>query len=557
MKVAMAAARKQLTGVTLALLSGLLLGLSFPPADLSWLIWISLVPLLWATLDAPHARSAFAYGLITAVVFYLITTYPLMSAHSWSGWQAAATEAEQTALVSEQKRALLILWLIWPFFAGSFWALSTLALYSLNHSNYWRIAAFFPPLLIVLTEWIRSEISFRHHWSFIGNAALDIPGVLQLSSVGGVWLLSWLVILVNIGLLAVFRRAARPRREWKLAGAVVLILGSVVIWGSWHEKQLDRIPEGANQLRVAALQFHSEEYTPADFSSIGIEYSYLDLMLQISTGAIGNIDLLVLPESVAFAALSIDGSSVEGLPKELQAPLQDWEQSIAWIINEGESGLIIALGSETIERSKLFNSMTFWNSDGLQHVYHKQELVPFAEFQPESLKFFSFGQGIRFSPGTQSSVAEVSGWKVGSFICQEVLTPSVIRNSVRNGAQILISGGNDGVFSNLAISEVHAKVARIRAAETGRYIVRAMKTGVSAVISPTGKELSRSPSIDPYISVGSVRPMDSMTLYVRFGDWPIGIAIVLILVGIADYRRQKALPSAHQVRSKPLFRSVD
>lgn len=527
--------RSTFAGLMLAVLSGVLLGLAFPPLDFSWLIWMALVPLLWATMHAPGARVAFAYGLTTAVIFYLITTYPLTSAHSWSGWQSVASETEQTALITQQKRKLFTLWILWPFWAGLFWGISTALLQKLHKTGHWRIAVFAPPIFIFLTEWLRSKTSYNHHWSFLGNAAIDMPGVIQLSALGGVWLISWLVILVNIALLALIPSASR--KDWKLAGFIASLFLAVILLGSWQARQIEQVPAGADQLRVAAIQHHHDAYTPEDYSAIGIEIDFLDLMLQVSSGAIGHIDILVLPESIAFAALSIDGTYVEGLPREIQQPLSDWTDSITWIISQGQADLVIALGAETVEGGELYNSMTFWTMEGLEHVYHKRELVPLAEYQPEMLKFFAFSGDVHFSAGKQSTAANIRGQRLGTFICQEVLTPAVIHDSVRNGAEILISGGNDGVFANPAIAEVHAKLARIRAVESGRYIVRAMKTGISAIISPSGRELSRSPSSDAYVVVAQIRRMEHLTFYMRTGNWPIGLALLLVLIGIAEITR--------------------
>jgi apolipoprotein N-acyltransferase len=117
----------------------------------------------------------------------------------------------------------------------------------------------------------------------------------------------------------------------------------------------------------------------------------------------------------------------------------------------------------------------------------------------------------------------------GTFICQEVLIPSLLRRSVLDGAEILVSGGNDGVFASPAVAAAHAAVARIRAVESGRYVLRAMKTGVSAIISPTGEEITRSTSAETALLKGQVEARRHLTPYVRFGPWPLWLSVAVIL----------------------------
>ena len=75
---------------------------------------------------------------------------------------------------------------------------------------------------------------------------------------------------------------------------------------------------------------------------------------------------------------------------------------------------------------------------------------------------------------------------IGFFICQEVLYPEISRNLVNEGAEILITIGNDGVFTNPTAAKINHKTARMRAIESQRYLIRSMKSGISSVIKPTG-----------------------------------------------------------------------
>ena len=103
---------------------------------------------------------------------------------------------------------------------------------------------------------------------------------------------------------------------------------------------------------------------------------------------------------------------------------------------------------------------------------------------------------------------------------------------MRDGATVLVSGGNDGVFGNPAVVRIHAAVAQLRAVETGRYLVRAMKTGISAIIDPYGREVVRSHSSEPAMLHAQIIPQQTRTLYVQWGDWVVWWAWALMLVGV-------------------------
>lgn len=529
-------ARRRLTaGLLPGALSGVLLGLAHPPADLPWLIWVALVPLLWAVQRQPRGLQAFVPGLAAGFLLFLITIHPATSAHLWSGWQTAATPEEHGAMLNRQYVVLNLVWAVLSLWGALFWGVCTLILSRLAQGSLWRLALLAPPMFIILTEWLRSLTTFDYQWAFLGNAALHLDGVLQLSALGGVWLLSWLAVLVNVGILALLFLPKCPR-QWPLPAGVAALFLVAILCGSWYAGSTESQWKNKASIAVAGIQYHKprSETTPQDFTPLGFEKAYLELMRQIARGEAGEIELLVLPESIAFGALSLDGTKVSGLPEHLQWPRAKWSETVIDVIDLSDQNLSIILGVNTVADRALRNSMVFWTSDGIQNVYHKQRPVPLAEYQPAFLELLGIQGKSQYQAGESSQIGMIHGTPIGAFICQEVLTAEVTRRSVRDGAGLLVSGGNDGVFRNPAFAEVHAHLARLRAVETGRYVIRVMKTGISAIISPTGAEISRSPSSEPYVVVNRAHALDHETPYVRFGNWPVGLA-GLILVSSLFY----------------------
>lgn len=131
-----------------------------------------------------------------------------------------------------------------------------------------------------------------------------------------------------------------------------------------------------------------------------------------------------------------------------------------------------------------------------------------------------------FVPGRNTQIITLGKWKFGFIICQEVLFPELLRESVQDGANILISSGNDGVFSNPVVARINVNASRLRAIETGRFMVRAMKSGISAIINPSGRFVTHSEIGDNKILVNLVGTIEETTLYTRWGNWLIGLCLV-------------------------------
>lgn len=324
-----------------------------------------------------------------------------------------------------------------------------------------------------------------------------------------------------------------PSYAWQIPIVVAGIVLVTLSWGLWRSESLPaKLPEGEGTT-VAALQYHQDRYSRNDYTYVGLEKAYLQLMRQVAEGGMGDVDLLVLPESITFSPLSLDGTHKEEIPEQVQRSAREWWDTIAWVIQSSDEDFGVVFGLDTIENQTLHNSLVYWNKTGLQGRYHKQWLVPFGEYQPAVFEHLGIRGKVQYDPGQGSHIVALNGINIGGFICQEVQMPAVVRRSVKDGAEILVSGGNDGVFANPAVAEVHAQMARLRAVETGRYIVRAMKKGVTAIIAPTGEELSRSPNADPFVVVENIKPRTEITPYVRFGEWPLGLATLVLIGGVA------------------------
>ncbi|MDP3703968.1 MAG: apolipoprotein N-acyltransferase [Candidatus Omnitrophota bacterium] len=512
----------------LALLSGILLGLAFPPVDLKWLAWVGLAPLLWAIRRCERPRRAFGLGYLAGFIFFLITLHPLVSAHAWTGW-AVQTQAQFAARMSRQWWFMQGIWVLFSVWCALFWGLWAAGCRWLAHGRPWRMLVAAPSLWVLMPEWLRAQTTFGFTWAFLGNATADLAAIRQLAAFGGVWLLSVLVVIVNVS-LAHALRSDETRRRWSIPAAALGVL--VVAWFGGIVRQAYQ-PASDGGLKAAAIQYHRDRYTLTDFLDIGLDRSYLPMVAEALKQ---QARLVVLPESIALGALSLDGTPSSTKPKDRQTSRSAWERQMTSLLAGTDAVLVIGL--DTVEEGRDHNTLVAWTRDGTAGRYHKRGLVPFSEYIPAGWQRIAIRGKSQYSPGQGSQLVRVSDDLVlGGFICQEVLRPELIRQSARDGATVLVTGGNDGVFADPAIAAIHADAAQLRAVETGRYVVRAMKTGISAVIDPTGREIARSRSSEPTTLTSRISPLTGQTPYVRFGDWFVWFSLVPIL-GCAILRRR-------------------
>jgi len=474
----------------LALISGVLLALSFPRFGVPAIAWIALAPLLVALAQAPRrAGRAFGLGLTTGVAYYAGTLYwisGVMAQYGGFGAPLAVVIA-----------GLLVVFL--SLFTGLFGAIVGAVLARLG-----RRALLVAPAVWVSTELLRTYFGGGFPWTLLGYSQATVLPVAQLASVTGVYGLSALVGAVSAALA--FASLERGRAGWQAVIVTVTVVAGIAIWGA------ARIGEGhllrsGTPLTVGLVQGNVAQDLKWDPR---LEDEILDKYLRYSRDAARKGARLVLwPESATpfYFEEHVKGERIRRLARDEHVSL--------------------LIGSDQFQRSLppvSYNAAFLVGPDGrTAGVYRKVHLVPFGEYVPlRRLLFFAaplIENVSDFAPGQEVVTLPLAGGhRVSTAICYEVVYPALIRDGVLQGSELLTTITNDAWFGRSSAPWQHFEMAALRSIEQGRYLARAANTGISGFVDPYGRVLARSDLFVDRVMVGDVRLIDERTWYARLGD---------------------------------------
>ena len=506
--------------LVVAATSGAALSLSFTGLYFSIYSFIC-VGVLLVVLFGARPLVAFACGFVHALLFVL-TSVP---------WIATVLSVHGGLPIAGGWGVLLLIASAWGVLIGSFtWAVRRILQRSIERAC---VAA---PFLWVTFEFVRAhlpEISFP--WNLLGYPASANLGFLQVTTLTGIYGLSFLAAGINALLAwAVVSRKLAVKRRVAIASAVVFVLVLAML----VTPRL--VPEVRPQHFARAVQPNFPEAMdyPADwFQKNAAEMQELERLSLAPSPQ--NPDLLIWPEAPApfsfqdsqFAKISSSIATRFGHP--FLAGVIEWKLPVD-PSDHSPAGRLVP-----------YNSAQLVDPQGQRvFVYDKVHLVPFGEYEPFPLihqvvtsvseEVGGFHKGNKYVVGSLPD-----GYKFGVFICYEAIYPGEVREFTAKGADLLINISNDGWFGRSAAAEQHLHMARVRAVENRRWIVRATNSGFTASIDPYGRIFEPLP---PDVREAADLPYDfrtDETIYARFGDWFAWLCVLVsvILVGTTFERR--------------------
>jgi len=485
----------------LAVLSGLLLFLSFPKYGSGWFAWIAFLPLLFALKKAGTVMQGMLLGFIAGLVGNVGIIYWIAFVIVNYGYLPLYVGIVLMLLLACYLSVYVSL------FAGS------LVFFRRRIPLYWTA-----PVLWVCLEYLKSVLLTGFPWENLGYSQYLNTYFIQMADVTGVAGLSFLIVLTNVAIFEIIDK--RSFREYVLTAAVCLMIAGSYAYGIYRLNQMSKVMRNAPDMEVSLIQGNidqsikwSEQYQKETMNI----YERLSLKNVLARGS-----LIVWPETAA--------------PFDFQNKIKLRDQ----IINLSKTtGNWIVFGSVSYSPDKdkqdFFNSAFLLSPDGdIRGRYDKVHLVPYGEYVPLR-KMMPFINGLTadigdFSTGAGYGPLSMDNRKIGVLICYEGILPFAARAYKNRSAELLVNITNDAWFGTTSAPYQHFSMAVFRAVETRLYLVRAANTGISGIIDPRGKIIAATKIFQEDALKGHVQFVSMPTFYAIYGDLPVAVCFVLMLI---------------------------
>lgn len=524
--------------------TAVLLDLPFPlagplPVWRAIFAWFALVPLLVGILRLPQAfpeekrrwrlRWAFLAGWLSGAIWFGANCYWVYDTmHLYAGLN------EPMAVLS-----LVLFSLYLGFWFGVFaLALAVVREATVGGKNAWLAFAAVPFLWTAMEFAIARIPGFP--WDQLGYSQIDNGLLTRLAPWTGVYGISFVLAGVN-GLIASGHMLRRSRNRqmfgWSIAFALVWGLAA---WGSNL-----RPPEPAVEATAVLVQPNLN--VASDDVWVGPEWDRHIAQFGQLGGRTCRPSIMGMPESALPVVIPqcVEPPVAPALIvwPESPAPFRDvdpkFQSAMRSVVETDKAPMIVgAIGmdaDQTTQQYRIYNSASVFAQDG--HVagrYDKMHLVPFGEYIPAQKLFFFLHKVTASLPdtdaGTERKVFRLNGRRYGVFICYESVFGDEVRQFVRLGAEVLVNISDDGWYGDSSAPWQHLNMARMRAIENRRWILRDANNGVTAAIDPYGTVRQSIPRHEVGALAAQFGYSSEITFYTAHGDWLAELCAILSLV---------------------------
>ncbi|EAR22226.1 apolipoprotein N-acyltransferase [Nitrococcus mobilis] len=487
-------------GLGVALLAGAAMPLGFAPFN-QWLVPVVALAVLFAIVTVAPTRRALGASYLFGIAYVALSCYWIYISVSHYGGGVFAG-----VLVT---MLLTLIAALYPLLACA------LGKY-LGRGNRCRTLVLALPLAWVLIEWIRSWLFSGTTWLTVGYTQIDGP-LSGIAPVFGTYGISLAVVLIAGSLAGV---VLRPARTWLMVFVVTL---GVSLLGGWGLDRSWTAPQG-EPIRVALVQgdfAQEQKWLPQHRLATLERYRHLT---ERHFGA----DLVIWPETAVPAYYhEVSAAYLDPLAREA-----------------ARYGTTILTGVPVVDpvRNIAFNAVARLGVPPA--FYYKRHLVPFGEYVPfravfgNTLDVLGAPMG-DFAAGESSTLLLVAGQRIGVSICYEITFGKAIAAALP-AADLLVNVSNDAWFGDSLAPYQHLEMARMRARETQRYLLRATNTGLTSIIDARGRVREHGPLFQPVVVTGQAQPRIGATPYVIWTDYPVVAGVLFGLAGSALWPRRRA-----------------
>lgn len=378
------------------------------------------------------------------------------------------------------------------------------------------------PAIWILSDWLRGWLLTGFPWLYLGTAHTDGPlgGLAPITGVHGI------TFWITVTAVAIYGAWCLIKSGRKTSASAIMIAALLPWFIAPALKTTEWTKLDDKPLSFAAMQGNIPQQIKWDPDFLRDQIvTYLGM-----TEPYWETDLILWPETAIPIPQDQAGPVIEHIREKL-----------------GEDSTLIT-GIPWYGYSSQTEDYTFHNSIMAigkgEGMYHKQKLVPFGEYVPLEgllrglIGFFDLPMS-SFSPGPkdQSPLAS-SGMNITPYVCYEVAYPDFAAINARN-TELLLTISNDGWFGDSIGPLQHLQIARMRALETGRYMLRGTNNGVTAIIDHKGRITERIPQFQRAVLTGEFYKATGNTPYMQTGSWPV-LTLALILI---VFVRERVIPA--------------
>lgn len=484
--------------ILLVSIVGAALVCAYAPFSFWWLTFIC-PAVLYSIIVNQTVRTASLLGFIFGLFFFGFgVPWTFNSIHEFG---------HAPLLLSAILAGLLVIILaLFPALVAGF----TVYLQSHRYFNFNSVIIF--ASLWVAFEWIRGWIFTGFPWLLIGHVHHTGPlqGVLP---VFGSYGASWITILLGCFLATILFSKVRQKIIASIAIsaiAISLYFANQITWTHADDEALD----------VVLIQGNISQEMKWDRS----KHSFImEKYLEMSKRHF-DADIIVWPETA--------------IPTYYSMVKDSFIQKVGRTAHENNLDYLIGVFTYDPDNGRVYNSVMTLGSE--LSFYRKQHLVPFGEYLPFRgiLTFLDRYIDLPMadiSSGEGRPLVRLKGHPVGTSICYEAVYGNEIVQAMPE-AKFLINVSNDAWFGDSLAPHQHLEITRSRAVETGRFLLRATNTGISAVIDPSGRIINKSVQFEDDVVRATISPYSGVTPYVRWGNWGIMGIIFSCLVVIIFLR---------------------
>ncbi|MBJ7539944.1 apolipoprotein N-acyltransferase [Marinomonas sp. C1424] len=387
-----------------------------------------------------------------------------------------------------------------------FWSLAAWLAWQLMQKFTQLPSSLWLSLCLLLAEFARSTLFTGFPWLLPGYA-IQNTWLFELLPIGGIWLSSAAVLLTASVMANTILVRSNP---------LVLYLVLLVIWSGAAYLSYSPIEwvKQTGTLKTTLVQgnIKQDEKWLRKIARESLTY------YQQATVEHLDSDLVVWPET-----------AITYLYPQIQPYLAPFRKEL----EDSQTTLITGVPDRNADTGAYYNAI--WATGNGFGLYYKRRLVPFGEYIPFSswigpiLDVFDMPISGFEAGDSNQPVLQVGEWGVAPFICYEIVYAEQVRKMVRD-SNFLVTISNDGWFGTSFGPWQHLQIAQFRAKETGRYVIRATNTGVSAIINEKGGIVAQAPQFERTTLTAEAKAFSGITPYVHWGYWPtLSLLIICIL----------------------------